>query len=147
LDALIRYKTHRNTQSPKKLKQWSSKHLQNPFAVSRGATIAFWQSLDTRRNLEQARHPTSFRGRAFPKPYHQSSTSLLALRYPLALSNAAFITLAALLWWILVPHAQYLRNQSPNYAQIDVFSDRLLNDATNAAHSRTQSHDYIEILG
>ncbi len=52
-------------------------------------------------------------------------------------------TSAALLWGAPVPHAQYLRNQSPTYAQIDVFGDRLLNDATHAAHSRTQSNDYI----
>ncbi len=40
----------------------------------------------------------------------------------------------------------YLRNQSPSYAQIDVFGDRLLNDATHVAYSRTQSHDYIDKL-
>jgi hypothetical protein len=75
--------------------------------------------------------------------YHHSSTSLFALLCPLELSNAAFVTSAALILGTPVPHAQYLRNQSPSYAQIDVFGDRLLNDATHAAHSRTQSHDYI----
>ncbi len=77
--------------------------------------------------------------------YRHSSTSLYALLCPLELSNAAFITSAALLFGTLVSHALrlYLRNQSPSYAEPDVIGDRLLNDATYAAHSRTQSHDFI----
>jgi hypothetical protein len=53
----------------------------------------------------------------------------------------AFITSAALLLGEAVHHALYLRNQSPCYAQINVFEDRLLNYAARAA--RTQSHDFI----
>ena len=40
---------------------------------------------------------------------HHSSTSLLALLCPLELSNAAFVTSAALSLGTPVPHAQYLR--------------------------------------
>ena len=65
---------------------------------------------------------------------------------PLELSNAAFITSSALLLGTPVPHALYLRNQSPSYAQIDVFGDRLLNDSTHAATSRTHSHNFIAKL-
>jgi hypothetical protein len=62
---------------------------------------------------------------------------------PVELSNAAFITSAALLLGIPHPHARYLRDQTRDYANFDVFGDCLLNNPTHAAHSRTQSHDHI----
>jgi hypothetical protein len=62
---------------------------------------------------------------------------------PFELSNAAFITLSALLLGTPVPHALYPRANNPLYAQFDVFGDKLLNDSSHASHSRTQFHDHI----
>ena len=73
-------------------------------------------------------------------------TGLFALLCPFELSNEAFVTSSALLLGTPVPHALYLRDRTPLYAQIDVFGDRLLNDSGHAAHSRTQSHDHIACI-
>ena len=66
-------------------------------------------------------------------------TGLLTMLCPVELSNAAFITSAALL--LGTPHP--LRDHTRDYANFDVFGDCLRNNPTHAAHSRTQSHDHI----
>jgi hypothetical protein len=97
-----------------------------------------------------ANRPAFLRGRGFPKPQSPNRVIIFlwsrrriqdsgqTLLCPLELSNAAFITSAALLWGKPVPHALYPGNQSPSYAKIDVFGDRLLNDEKHAATGRNR---------
>ncbi len=53
------------------------------------------------------------------------------------------MTLSALLLGNQVLHALYPLAETPLYAQLDVFGDRLLNDFNGVAYLHTLSYDHI----
>ena len=56
------------------------------------------------------------------------------------LSNQAFLTTAALLLDIPVPHALYLRDTQPAYSTTDIWADALLNKSAHASDTRNSTH-------
>ena len=70
--------------------------------------------------------------------------ALFALMCPCELSNTAFVSSAAILLGIPLPHALLLRQHSPQqYGHIDKFGDFLLNNSAHGAHSWIGSHNAI----
>ena len=70
----------------------------------------------------------------------QCSTSLFSLTCFYELSNQAFLTTAALLLDIPVPHALYLRDTQPAYSTTDIWADALLNKSAHASDTRNSTH-------
>ena len=64
---------------------------------------------------------------------------------PFELSGQAFTTSLSICFGIPVPHARFLRATDPKYADIDVWADFLLNNATHASRSRYASHERLVV--
>ena len=64
---------------------------------------------------------------------------------PFELSDQAFTTSLSICFGIPVPHARFLRATDPKYADIDVWADFLLNNATHASRSRYASHERLVV--
>ena len=72
----------------------------------------------------------------------QCPTSILELQCPLELSDQAFKT-SMPMYLCVVPHARVLKATVPDYAQIDVWADFLLNNCAHTSRSRHSSHESL----
>jgi hypothetical protein len=73
----------------------------------------------------------------------QCPMTIFELQCPLELSDQAFKTSMSICLGVPVPHARFLQATVPDYAQIDVWADFLLNNSTHASRSRHSSHERL----
>ena len=73
----------------------------------------------------------------------QCPMTIFELQCPLELSDQAFKTSMSICLGVPVPHARFLQATVPDYAQIDVWGDFLLNNSTHASRSRHSSHERL----
>jgi hypothetical protein len=73
----------------------------------------------------------------------QCLMTIFELQCPLELSDQASKTSMSICLGVPVPHARFLHATVPDYAQIDVWADFLLNNSTHASRSRHSSHERL----
>jgi hypothetical protein len=73
----------------------------------------------------------------------QCPMSIFELQCPLELSDQAFKTSMSICFGVPVEHAHFLQATVPDYAQIDVWADFLLNNSAHAFRSRHSSHERL----